>query len=442
MHVPETTKPAAQYLRVSTDFQKYSIENQSAAIALYAKEAGFGLVQTYCDEGRSGLSTKGRDGLKSLLADVLSGDAQFDVVLVLDVSRWGRYQDPDEAAHYEFLCRSAGIEVIYCAEVFGSDATGSIFKQLKRVMAGEYCRELSTKVRRGKWRQANRGRALGGVVPFGFRRCVLNADGTLGSVLHEGERKSRLDQEVVYIPGPATEVRTLRTIFRLFVHERMSPASIAEYLNARQQPWKSGHAWNKGRVHKALNCALAMGDQEFNKTRVTLGHREELSRELWVRRTVTKSVVSRAMFAAARRRADELGGRRRRTDAEMDDDLRWVVAKYGRATDTILASNPRSLGASAYRERFGSLSAAYARIGYANGWRQRVRNGANQAATRSEIVAGLQRINCERGRINYALIEKDHRLPSRTYIERQFGSMRAAVEAAGLSAARQPPGPR
>jgi hypothetical protein len=31
-------------------------------------------------------------------------------------SRWGRFQDADESAHYEFLCKSAGIPVHYCAE--------------------------------------------------------------------------------------------------------------------------------------------------------------------------------------------------------------------------------------------------------------------------------------------------------------------------------------
>jgi hypothetical protein len=55
------------------------------------------------------------------------------------VSRWGRFQDIDEAAHYEFLCRQAGVKVIYCGEQFEND--GSIFsnlvKSLKRTMAAE-----------------------------------------------------------------------------------------------------------------------------------------------------------------------------------------------------------------------------------------------------------------------------------------------------------------
>ena len=47
--------PAAQYLRMSTDQQQYSLPNQAAAIAQYAERHGFNVVTTYKDEGRSGL---------------------------------------------------------------------------------------------------------------------------------------------------------------------------------------------------------------------------------------------------------------------------------------------------------------------------------------------------------------------------------------------------
>ena len=39
--------PAAQYLRVSTEHQQYSLENQSTAIQKYAECSGFGIVHTY-----------------------------------------------------------------------------------------------------------------------------------------------------------------------------------------------------------------------------------------------------------------------------------------------------------------------------------------------------------------------------------------------------------
>ncbi len=107
--------PAAQYLRMSREDQQYSIPNQEAAIQTYAKSHGYVVVSTYRDAGKSGIEVKHRPGLRRLLSDVMTGQAQYRAILVYDVSRWGRFQDVDEAAHYEFLCKSAGVPVRYCA---------------------------------------------------------------------------------------------------------------------------------------------------------------------------------------------------------------------------------------------------------------------------------------------------------------------------------------
>lgn len=136
-------RPAAQYLRKSTEHQQYSLENQSAAIQKYAESQGFEVVRTYSDPARRGLVLKHRPGLQQLLQDVV-GTPSYRAILVYDVSRWGRFQDTDESAHYEFLCKSAGAPVHYCAETFANDGTlpSLIMKTLKRTMAAEFSREL------------------------------------------------------------------------------------------------------------------------------------------------------------------------------------------------------------------------------------------------------------------------------------------------------------
>jgi len=100
---------AAQYVRMSTDHQKYSTQNQADAIAAYAGQRGLSIVRTYADNGRSGLAIEGRQALQQLIDDVRSGRADFDVILVYDISRWGRFQDADESAYYEFICREADV---------------------------------------------------------------------------------------------------------------------------------------------------------------------------------------------------------------------------------------------------------------------------------------------------------------------------------------------
>jgi hypothetical protein len=101
------TLRAAQYVRMSTDHQNYSPVNQADANENYAKARGIETVVTYYDPGISGLHIKGRDALQQLIEDVQSKNRLFDVVLVYDISRWGRFQDIDESAYYEYICRRA-----------------------------------------------------------------------------------------------------------------------------------------------------------------------------------------------------------------------------------------------------------------------------------------------------------------------------------------------
>src|SRR5262249_52722438 len=171
--------PAAQYVRMSTDLQELSIANQEAAISDFAARFGYTVVKTYADAGRSGVSARTRPGLCRLLSDVISGKADFKAILVYDVSRWGRFQNYDEAGHYEFLCHRAGIRVHYCAEPFGNDGgiLSGLMKNLKRIMASEYSRELSVKVFAGQARIAMEGFKIGGSAGFGLRRIMMSIDG-------------------------------------------------------------------------------------------------------------------------------------------------------------------------------------------------------------------------------------------------------------------------
>src|SRR5262249_53285976 len=151
--------------RMSTEHQQYSTENQQSAIRKYAAQHGITIIRTYGDAGKSGLRLSGRDALQQLLADVQSGDADFGAILVYDVSRWGRFQDADESAYYEYICKRHNIHVHYCAEAFANDntPTATIIKSVKRAMAGEYSRELSVKVFAGQCRLIELGYRQGGM---------------------------------------------------------------------------------------------------------------------------------------------------------------------------------------------------------------------------------------------------------------------------------------
>jgi DNA invertase Pin-like site-specific DNA recombinase len=195
-----TTIFAAQYLRMSTEHQQYSTENQALAIEAYAAAHGLEIVQTYLDTAKSGVVLRRRNGLQRLLQDVVRGDCRYRATLVYDESRWGRFQDTDEAAHYEFVCKSAGIPVHYCAETFENDGSmpSLIMKALKRTMAGEYSRELGSKVLAGQKRLARLGFKQGGRAGYGLRRVLVTPDGAPKQTLAFGERKVSRQTELFW----------------------------------------------------------------------------------------------------------------------------------------------------------------------------------------------------------------------------------------------------
>ena len=225
--------PVAQYVRMSTEHQRYSTANQADVIAEYASRNGMEIVRSYNDSGKSGLRIEGREGLTQLLADIKNNQADFEVILVYDISRWGRFQDADEAAYYEFVCRNAGIAVHYCAEQFENDGSpvATIVKGVKRAMAGEYSRELSTKVFAGQCRLVELGYRQGGPAGYGLRRMLVDESGQQKTMLERGEQKSLQTDRVVLVPGPDEEIEVVRRIYRDFVEGGKSESEIATSLN-------------------------------------------------------------------------------------------------------------------------------------------------------------------------------------------------------------------
>ena len=67
--------PAVAYVRMSTDHQKYSTENQLDIIQNYATARGLQILRVVEDSGRSELRLDGREALQNLMAEVRTGQA-------------------------------------------------------------------------------------------------------------------------------------------------------------------------------------------------------------------------------------------------------------------------------------------------------------------------------------------------------------------------------
>jgi DNA invertase Pin-like site-specific DNA recombinase len=362
----KSSLPAAQYLRMSSDHQKYSPENQADAIALYAAQRGFRIVKTYADPAKSGLRLKNRAGLKQLLKDVMEGRQEFRVILVYDVSRWGRFQDSDEAAHYEYLCKSAGVPVHYCAEMFANDNSLSalMMKALKRTMAGEYSRDLSVKVRAGLVRLAKLGYKLGGSAPYGLRRQLLDIEGRPKQVLAFGDRKSLADERVTFVPGPEKEIAIVRRIFHEFGNEGHTVSSIADCLNKDGVPYLRGTTWKANTLRILLQDPHYLGMQVWGRTTALLSSPiKRLPVSQWiVCANRFEPIISQELFL----RAQEVFANFtiRLSDEQLLERLRLLYRENGKLSSRIIDQSRLCPGLSTYNHRFGGLLNVYARLGY------------------------------------------------------------------------------
>ena len=362
---PAKPTRAAQYVRMSTEHQQYSTENQASTIRRYAEARDFEIVRTYADEGKSGLQIEGRRAVQTLLEDVESGRADFSAILIYDVSRWGRFQDPDESAYHELRCKLAGVSVHYCAEQFENDGSpvSNIIKSVKRMMAGEYSRELSVKVTAGQRHLITLGYRQGGTAGFGLRRQLIDHTGARKSKLARGEQKSIQTDRVILVAGPLSEVEVVRDIYRAFVEDGLLERQIAEMLNERRIMTDFGRPWTRGTIHQILINEKYIGNNVWNRQSFKLKQKRVRNKpEDWVRADgVFEPIIERQLFVAAQ---TIINARSQRfSDDEMLAILRELLVKRGFLSGVILEADdcPSS---SAYQSRFGSLIRAYQLVGF------------------------------------------------------------------------------
>jgi DNA invertase Pin-like site-specific DNA recombinase len=324
------------------------------------------IIRTYSDAGKSGLNLAGRSGLQELLRDVETGQARFEVILVYDVSRWGRFQDADESAYYEYICKRANVKIHYCAEQFENDGSlsSSLIKTMKRTMAGEYSRELSVKVFAGQCRLIELGFRQGGNAGYGLRRQLIDRDGSPKAILTQGEHKSIQTDRVILVPGPVHEVQIIREIYDLFIREHKPEREIASLLNSRGVRTDLNGYWTRATVHQILTNPKYSGANVYNRQSFKLKRkRVKNPPEMWIRRDdAFAPLVSTEQFNEAlgiiHKRSQHL------TDEELLERLKQLLSQWGTLSGILIDEAEDMPSSAAYRYRFGSLIRAYSLIGF------------------------------------------------------------------------------
>jgi hypothetical protein len=285
---------------------------------------------------------------------------------VYDVSRWGRFQDSDEAAHYEFLCKSAGVPVHYCAETFANDGTlpSLIMKALKRTMAAEFSRELGVKVLAGQERLARLGFKQGGIPGYGLRRMLVSANGVPKQELASGERKSIATDRVILVPGPAHEVQCVRNIYKMLVFDKLTVHAITRELIDNHVEYMGDSKWTPHIVDSILTQPKYAGHHVFGRTSSKLcTPTVRLPKSKWIfTPEAFEPIVDRATFLAAQQ---ILQGRTiHQSNEELLDRLRALLAFAGRLSPRLIEESDGVPSPSTFVHRFGGLRRAYELIGY------------------------------------------------------------------------------
>ena len=353
---------------MSTEDQQCSIANQQDRIAAYASSHDFSIVRTYEDAGKSGVVIRRRRGLMQLLKDVISGDANYKAILVYDVSRWGRFQNPDEAAHYEFICENAGIHIHYCAEQFSNDGTmpNSIMKALKRTMAAEYSRELSVKVYDGQKRIAQMGYKIGGMAVYGLRRMAISSNGKRKYLLSLGDRKMISSDKIILVPGPKNEVKCVQYIFHAAAYEGKTTNQIAEELQQRKVKFVQGREWDGDAVWRVLKNPQYAGCSVWNRTTCKMHTKRRYNPSaMWIlKEDAFQPLVAMSTYKRVQKILDARNKRNVKPDAEVIGRLKGLLAKKGKLSHKIIEKAKGVFDPHTYYLRYGSYLKVYEMAGY------------------------------------------------------------------------------
>ena len=218
-------KQAIGYIRVSTEKQAnegVSLEAQEAKIVTWCKANGYELVKVYVDAGISGKRMDTRKELLAALASLKKGMA----LVSYSLSRLAR-STKDALAIGEAVAKKKADMVSLTEQIDTTTAAGKMMFQMLSVLA-EFERNLVAERTTNALQHKKRsGQKYTGQDPYGFS----SIEGRLVEVKQEAEI-------VAEIQAARSSGSTLQ--------------SIADNLNGRGIPTKTGKTWAPATIHLLL----------------------------------------------------------------------------------------------------------------------------------------------------------------------------------------------
>lgn len=228
---------AALYCRVSSDRQreKQTIETQKRLLADYVKAQQWEVVDWYVDDGITGTSIEGRPAFTKLLREAEEG--RFDVVVVVDIDRLTRSDDPRERAYIDYTLRENGIKVAATntGELLDLDNPNhELIHSIKTWIAKEDRKKILQRMAEGRKTKVLRGE-FPFAAPYGYEKVGKH----LGIVESEAE--------------------VIREIHNLYL-TGVNTVAISKLLTDRGYYRRKGGQWNPSRVAQAIRNPLYKGE--------------------------------------------------------------------------------------------------------------------------------------------------------------------------------------
>ena len=264
--IKNSMKPAVGYIRMSTDKQEDSPEQQKAEINKLAKQEGFRIIRWYEDHGISGAKTLKRPEFRRMIRDA-EDRGDFKAILCWDQDRFGRF-DSIEAGEWISPLRRVGVELVTVCQghIDWNDFAGRLIYQITQEGKNQFLVSLSNNVMRGMIKSARAGCTTGRSA-YGYDKVYHDETGKLvyrvvgnGHFAKPKNWKSTLD-----VSTNEQEPETVRWIFDQFANTDANCESIARELNQRKVSTRNGCQWHGQSVRNLLRNPVYVGRLVFGK---------------------------------------------------------------------------------------------------------------------------------------------------------------------------------
>lgn len=357
-------RAVAYYRHSAQDRQENSIPIQQDQVREWAEKNDVEIIKEFMDAGKSGLNAEGRPAFTEMMEEWVKKNRDFQYILCLDVSRWGRFQDIDLSATFSSECKQHGKSVVYTTMGLPkeNDNFQPVYLHFERFRAAQYSKELSEKVWRGCMKIAEQGYWAGGTAPYGMQRLLLDEKREPVGVLEPGQHKSIHNQRVTLTEGDPVEIGVIHRIFHEFTELLYSEHRIAEGLNTDGVPSANTPRWSAGMVVHRLRNEKYAGTMVYNKTQSKLKTPTKLNPpEEWVRTPgAFEGIVDFEQFV----RAQEILAQRRRKyqSEEMLAQLAMLNQRYGLFHPSLVRLLEDAPSPSTFACRLGGMDSAFQQL--------------------------------------------------------------------------------